>query len=40
MLKHHITKYRDGEGNKRAVSWLQLNIIGKSYCFNKKEIAI
>lgn len=39
MIKHYITKYR--ENNKLYVeSWLQLNILGKCYCFSKKRMEI
>lgn len=40
MIKHHITKYRDELGNRKAVSWFQLNAFGKVFCFWIKEIAI
>ena len=39
MLRHHLTKYTEN-GNKYAESWLQLNIFGKCFCFNKKKIAL
>lgn len=38
MLKHHLTKYRDDKGNQKAVSWLQLNIMGATWCFCKQTI--
>lgn len=39
MLKHYITKYSSG-GKRFATSWIQLNLLNKSYCFNIKEIEI
>lgn len=38
-MHHYITKYRDESGRK-AVSWFQINFLGKCYCFFKKEISI
>jgi hypothetical protein len=38
MIKHHITKYRDEKGNRKAVAWIQINILGKIICLNKREI--
>lgn len=38
MLKHHITKYRDEKGNKKAVAWLQLNLFGRAWCFCERRI--
>ncbi|MDN5464895.1 MAG: hypothetical protein L0G01_11165, partial [Lactococcus lactis] len=40
MIKHHITKYSDNKGNRKAVSWTQINIFGKCFCLNKREINI
>ncbi|ENV9651488.1 hypothetical protein ACFK7V_002001 [Listeria monocytogenes] len=40
MLKHHITKYQDEMGSRFAISWFQLNLFGRCYCFNQKRIAI
>lgn len=40
MIKHHITKYRDSKGNRKAVSWIQINVLGKCFCINKHEIDI
>ncbi|PCR98983.1 hypothetical protein RT41_GL000553 [Lactococcus fujiensis JCM 16395] len=39
-MKHYITKYRDENGNRKAVSWLQVNLFGKAYCFNQKTIDV
>mgnify|MGYP003369397122 CR=1 FL=1 len=40
MLKHHITKYTNENGNKIAVAWTQLNVLGHCYCFNIREITL
>ncbi|WP_374284155.1 hypothetical protein [Lactococcus sp.] len=40
MIKHHITKYRDGKNTRKAVSWTQFNILGKHFCFFTREIEI
>jgi len=38
-MHHYITKYK--ENNKRyAESWLQINMFGICYCFNKKRIEL
>jgi hypothetical protein len=40
MIKHYITKYRNDKNERFTVSWLQINFLGKCFCFNKKTIAI
>lgn len=40
MIQHYITKYSDENGNRKAVSWLQINIFGKSFVLFKREISI
>ena len=40
MIKHHITKYRDEKGNRKAASWIQVNILGKCICMFKREISV
>ncbi len=39
-MKHHITKYRNESNELIVVSWLQLNLFGKCFCFSKKELVI
>ena len=39
MIKHHITKYTT-DGQRKATSWIQVNIFKNSYCFNIKTIDI
>lgn len=39
-MHHYLTKYRDENGNRKAVSWLQINIFGKCFCLFQKEISI
>ena len=38
-IKHYLTVYEENS-KLYAESWLQLNVLGRSYCFskNKKEI--
>ena len=39
MLHHYLTKYRDDdEGRWSAVSWLQLDLLGRCGCFSKRRI--
>lgn len=39
MIHHYITKYT--ENNQRfAESWLQIDILGKSFCLSKKRILL
>ncbi|MFK4897352.1 hypothetical protein [Lactococcus petauri] len=40
MIKHHITKYRDEKGNRKATSWIQVNMFGKCICMFKREISV
>ncbi|WP_286010649.1 hypothetical protein [Enterococcus durans] len=39
-MHHYITKYQDENEKLRIVSWLQINLFNKSYCFSKKELAV
>ena len=39
MIKHHITKYKEN-GKRYAESWLQINFIGKCFCFSNRKINI
>jgi len=36
MLRHHLTDYKDENGKRIIVSWLQLNLFGKIHCFSKQ----
>lgn len=38
-MRHYITKYHE-DGKQKVVSWVQINLFGKSFCFFKKEITI
>lgn len=40
MIHHYITKYQTDSGKMIFVSWIQLDLFDKSYCFSKKELAI
>ncbi|WP_255471396.1 MULTISPECIES: hypothetical protein [unclassified Lactococcus] len=40
MVKHYITKYSDEKNTRKAVSWIQLDILGKHFCFFSREIEI
>lgn len=39
-MKHYITKYKTDDGKLIVVSWIQINLFGRSYCFSKKELVI
>lgn len=39
MIKHQLTKYTTNN-KKYAEAWLQINIFGKAFVFNKKRIEI
>nr|DAU16413.1 MAG TPA: hypothetical protein [Caudoviricetes sp.] len=39
MLRHYITKYKEGE-QYYVESWLQLDIFGKSFCFSRRKINV
>lgn len=39
-MRHHITKYRNEEGVLKVVSWIQINIFGKCFCFSKKYLEV
>jgi len=39
LIKHYITKYEE-EGNRFAEAWIQLNFLGKSWCFFKRKIKL
>lgn len=39
MIKHYITKYVENE-TRYAESWIQVNVLGKTFCFSKKRIAL
>ena len=38
-MKHYITKYIQN-GVRYAESWMQINLVGKCFCFSKRRIAI
>jgi len=36
-MKHYMTRYT--ENNENVVeSWLQINVLGKCFCFSKKRV--
>ena len=39
-MNHYITKYTDENKTKKAVSWIQINLFGRAFCFFKREINI
>lgn len=39
MLHHYITKYKERD-IAYATSWIQLNILGRVFCFSKKRIKL
>ena len=36
MIHHYMTQYEEN-GEKKVVSWLQINIFGKCFCFSIRE---
>ncbi len=38
-MKHYITKYTEN-GIKYVEAWIQINLLGKCFCFWKKRIEI
>ena len=39
MIHHYITKYTENE-KAYAESWIQINVLGRAYCFSRKKIEI
>lgn len=39
MIHHYITKYEE-KGRYYAEAWLQIDILGKSFCLSKKRILL
>lgn len=39
MIHHYITKYKEKERHY-AEAWLQVDILGKSFCLSKKRICL
>ena len=37
MIHHYITQYEEN-GEKKIVSWLQINLLGKCFCFSKRYL--
>ena len=41
MISHYITKYVDAaDGARYAEAWLQLSVLGWSWCFSHRRIRI
>lgn len=38
-MKHYITKYEEN-GKLYAEAWLQIDLLGKSFCFSRKRIVV
>lgn len=38
-MKHYITKYGEN-GRTYAEAWLQINLLGRCFCFWRKKIEI
>lgn len=36
MIHHYMTQYEEN-GEKKIVSWLQINLFGKCFCFSRRE---
>jgi hypothetical protein len=39
MAKHYITKYVE-DGERYAEAWIQINLLGKVFCFWRRRIKI
>jgi len=39
MIKHYITKYTEN-GKRYAEAWIQINILGLSFCISKRKLKI
>lgn len=39
MIKHYISKYTS-DNKQYVASWLQINMLGKIFCFSKKVIEL
>jgi hypothetical protein len=39
MLHHYITKYVQN-GKRYVEAWIQLNVLGISWCFSKRRIEL
>lgn len=40
IMHFYITKYRDGNGVRKAVSWLQINLFRWNICLFKRYMDI
>lgn len=40
MIKHYLTKYRNEQNERKAVSWIQVSLFGKCFCLFQREISI
>lgn len=38
-MKHYITRYEEN-GKKYAEAWIQINVLGKAFCFWRVKIKI
>ncbi len=37
-MHHYITKYTNEENERKAVSWIQINLFHWNFCLLKREI--
>jgi hypothetical protein len=41
MIHHYITHYEDcSDSQHYVVSWLQLNIFGRCFCFSERKVRL
>lgn len=40
MLHHYMTKYIDGEDVLWCESWIQLDLLGRCFCFSRRRIKL
>lgn len=37
MFHHYMTRYQDDSGDVWYESWLQIDLLGKCFCFSKRR---
>lgn len=40
MFHHYMTKYIDGEDVLWCESWIQLDLLGRCFCFSRRRIKL
>lgn len=39
MIKHYITKFEEN-GQEKVTAWSQINLFGKAFCWNIREVEV